>query len=275
MATHTATLFIILLSFFAGPILGAYLFQNSLLYYADIYSLEALQNRIKNYRVSLWPAANENYRGLIAEPLSGEARGTIVVFHGNAGSAMDRLYYVTALGPLGYRVLLAEYPTYGARNGALGEKSLVPDAVATVKALKQQFNGPLYVWGESLGCGVATGVASENSLAIDGVVLITPWNNLPDLAQSIYWFLPAKWLVKDRYDNAANLKHYQKPVAVLMADSDEIIPKKQTLAFYESISTPKHFWVFKNAGHNTWPVYPGEPWWQEVTAFTSPKVISD
>ena len=255
------------LGFVAVPILGAYLFQNALLYYPDTYSLEALQNRVKNSRVSLWPEANENYRGLLAGLDLTEVRGTIVVFHGNAGSAMDRLYYVAALEPLGYRVLLAEYPKYGARGGALGEPSLVSDAVATVKALKQQFNGPLYVWGESLGCGVATGVASENSLAIDGVVLITPWNNLPALAQSIYWFLPAKWLVKDSYDNAANLKHYNKPVAVLMADSDEIIPNKQTLAFYESISTPKRLWVFKNAGHNSWPISPVEKWWREVTEF--------
>jgi len=70
---------------------------------------------------------------------------------------------------------------------------------------------------------VATGVASEKSLAVDGLVLITPWNNLPDLAQSIYWFLPAKWLVKDRFDNAANLRDCNQPVAVLMADADEII----------------------------------------------------
>ncbi len=115
---------------------------------------------------------------------------------------------------------------------------------------------------------MATGVAAEKSLAVDGLVLITPWNNLPDLAQSIYWFLPAKWLVKDRFDNAANLKDFKNPVAVLMADTDEIIPNKHTLAFYESLSSPKRLWVFKNAGHNTWPTSPTEKWWQEVTAFT-------
>jgi len=63
-----------LLSFSAVPILGAYLFQNALLYYPDTYSLEALQNRVKNSRVSLWPAANEDYRGLIAGADLAEAR---------------------------------------------------------------------------------------------------------------------------------------------------------------------------------------------------------
>jgi uncharacterized protein len=256
------------LGFLGIPILGAYLFQNSLLYHPDKYSLSLLAGQLKDSPVSLWPTADGAYRGLIASPHGNEVRGTIVVFHGNAGSASDRMYYMKALGPLGYRVLLAEYPQYGARTGSLGEGSLVADAIATVKLLTKDFPGPLYVWGESLGCAVATGVAAEKSPAVDGLVLITPWRNLPDLAQSIYWFLPARWLVKDRYDNVANLKHFHNPVAVLMADRDEIIPNPQTLAFFEAIQSRKRLWIFKNADHNSWPVSPREPWWLEVTAFT-------
>jgi pimeloyl-ACP methyl ester carboxylesterase len=263
------TLVMTLLGFIAVPILGAYLFQNGLLYHPDTTSLTQLIQRVQGSQVRLWPEANADYRGLIAVPAKKGPRGTIVVFHGNAGSAYDRMYYVEALPPLGYRVLLAEYPRYGARSGSLGEQSLVSDAASTVRMIRKAFDGPLYVWGESLGCAIAAGVASDNSLMIDGLVLITPWNNLPDLAQSIYWFLPAKWLVKDKFDNAANLKDFKNPVAVLMADADEIIPNKQTLALYESIRSPKRLWVFRNAGHNSWPISPGEKWWREVTEFSS------
>jgi uncharacterized protein len=258
-----------LLGFIAVPILGAYLFQNGLIYHPDTTPLTQLIQRVKGSHVRLWPEANEDYRGLMALSHWKTPRGTIVVFHGNAGSALDRQYYVEALTPLGYRVILAEYPRYGARGGSLGEQSLVLDAVATAKAIRGEFNGPLYVWGESLGCAVATAVASDKSLMVEGLVLITPWNNLPDLAQSIYWFLPAKWLVKDRFDNAANLKEFKNPVAVLMADADEIIPNKHTLTFYEAIQSPKRLWVFKNAGHNSWPISAGEKWWREVIDFSS------
>jgi uncharacterized protein len=267
MAGNHTTSLMIWLGFLGVPILGAYLFQNSLLYHPDTCSLAQLAQQAKNSPVKLWPSADEAYRGLIASPPAVDTRGTIVVFHGNAGSAYDRLYYVKALTPLGYRVLLAEYPKYGARPGSLGEEPLVTDAIATARALKEHFPGPLYVWGESLGCAVATGVAAEESLAVEGLALITPWKNLPDLAQSIYWFLPAKWLVKDRYDNVANLRTYKNPVAVMMADKDEIIPNQQTLAFYEAIQAPKRLWVFKNAGHNSWPVSPQEKWWLEVADF--------
>ena len=262
------TLAITLLSFLGVPILGAYLFQNTLIFHPDTCQLSTLIQQAKDSPVELWPSGDEAYRGLIASSHAGQPRGTIVVFHGNAGSALDRMYYVRALLPLGYRVLLAEYPKYGARAGTLGEESVVSDAIATVKAVRQQFNGPLYVWGESLGCAVATAVASETSLAVDGLVLITPWKNLPDLAQSIYWFLPAKWMVKDRFDNVANLATYQNSVAVLMVDADEIIPNEHTIAFYESVRSPKRLWIFKNSGHNSWPVSPDEKWWREVTEFT-------
>jgi hypothetical protein len=32
-------------------------------------------------------------------------KGTVIVFHGNAGSAAGREFYVQALAPLGYRVI--------------------------------------------------------------------------------------------------------------------------------------------------------------------------
>jgi uncharacterized protein len=269
MASDAMSFVMTLLGFIAVPILGAYLFQNGLLYHPDTTPLTQLIQRVKGSHVRLWPEANEDYQGLIASSRRKAPSGTIVVFHGNAGSAYDRQYYVEALTPLGYRVLLAEYPRYGARRGSLGEQSLVSDAAATVKAITQEFSGPLYIWGESLGCAVATAVASDKSLLVNGLVLITPWNNLPDLAQAIYWFLPAKWLVKDRFDNAANLKDFNNPVAVLMADADEIIPNKHTLALYETIRSPKRLWVFKNSGHNTWPISADEKWWREVTDFSS------
>jgi len=37
----------------------------------------------------------------------------ILVFHGNSGSVLDRLFYFKALVGLGYRVILLEYPGYG------------------------------------------------------------------------------------------------------------------------------------------------------------------
>ena len=174
-----------------------------------------------------------------------------------------------ALTPLGYRVLLAEYPGYGGRSGMPSETALVADAKETVELAYQEFGQPIYLWGESLGCGVATAVAADTSIAIEAVVLVTPWDSLPNLAQSIYWFFPARWLVMDRFDNVKNLRGYTGPVAVILAGQDEVIPTQRGQRLYDAVTSNKKLWVFELAGHNSWPVQPRESWWKEVMVYVS------
>ena len=77
--------------------------------------------------------------------------------------------------PLGYRVLLAEYPGYGARKGELSEETFVRDAKETLRVASERYGGPLYLLGESLGCAVAAAAAKDSPVEIDGLILITPW----------------------------------------------------------------------------------------------------
>lgn len=215
-----------------------------------------------------WPD-DTDYRGLVSRQ-DQAPRGTVIVFHGNAGAAIDRSYYLRALMPLGHRVLLAEYPGYGGRPGKPGECVLVDDARRTVRLARQAFGAPLYVWGESLGAGViAAAVAADPELPIDGLVLLTPWASLADLAQSIYWFLPARWLLLDRYDNAANLAGFSGRKAVLIAERDEVIPPRHSRRLYELLPAEKKRWLFAGAGHNSWPVTAGQSWWREVSDYLS------
>jgi alpha-beta hydrolase superfamily lysophospholipase len=213
-----------------------------------------------------WPAGHPAFRGYAGEglPEGSPVRGTVVVFHGNAGGARDRVYYWLALEARGYRVVLAEYPGYGGRGGELGEDSFVRDGRETARQALAAFGGPLLVWGESLGAAVAAGVAADPTLPVAGVVLITPWDRLSDLAQTLYWYLPARWLLRDRYDNIAYLNQYGGRVAVLVAERDEIIPARHSQRLYDALREPKRRWVFEEAGHNSWPVDPRAAWWDEV-----------
>jgi len=205
--------------------------------------------------------------GFVGTELSDRFRGVVLVFHGNAGSAIDRTYYVAAIQRLGYRVILFEYPGYGARSGSRGEAAFAADAVEAAKAAIGEFGGPLYIWGESLGCAIASAIAARNDVPVKGVILATPWDTLPDLAQNIYWFLPVKWMVRDRYDNIGNLKEFKGPVAVIMAGEDEIIPSKRTMKLYESLGKNKRLWILENVGHNDWLAAVDNNWWREVMDF--------
>jgi pimeloyl-ACP methyl ester carboxylesterase len=252
----------------AVPTAVGYLMQSRLVYMPARYSAVDLIRVANQQSLALWPTQDGQYRGLVTAGPGG-SRGTVVVFHGNAGSALNRLHYVAALEPLGFKVVLAEYPGYGAREGRPSERALVADAKATIRLAEKDFDGPLYLWGESLGSGVAAAAAGDASLPVEGLVLLTPFASLPEVAQSVYWFWPVKWMVRDKYNNAENLRGFEKPVAVLVAGKDELIPRKQVQALYDSLATEKRMWVFEGAGHNTWPAAPDEGWWQEVADFAS------
>jgi len=243
-----------------------FLLQRRLLYHPSVNPLSA--SDLQALGLQYWPASGIDYRGFINTRVSTPVKGTVMVFHGNGGAASDRLFYTRALAPLGYRVLLMEYPGYGGRAGKPSEASFIADAKQSVALAHHHFGVPLFLWGESLGAGVVAALAADSTLPIAGVALITPWDSLTRLAQRLFWFLPVRWLVRDRYDNVRNLQAYDKPVAVLIAERDDIIPKAHGLRLYESIqSSPKKLWVFEQGGHNNWPRLPQEPWWQEVMLF--------
>ncbi len=216
--------------------------------------------------LQLWPAASgSGYRGLLAVPDSGEVRGTVIVFHGNAGTALDRHNYLPPLLSMGYRVLLAEYPGYGGRPGEPSEEKYVADARKTIAEVHAAFPGPLYLWGESLGCGVAAAAAVGSPAA--GVVMLTPWDSLAAVAKSYYWYLPVHWLLRDRYESLVNLSKFKGPVAVLVSEKDQTIPPRFGLHLYEQLPEPKKLWLFPGAGHSDWPDAPDEKWWGEVMDF--------
>ncbi|MGI9284445.1 MAG: alpha/beta hydrolase [Pseudomonadales bacterium] len=261
-------LFFTIVAGYGVLVLVAFLLQRQLLYYPEPNAPTA--DHLQNLGLRFWPTA-DSFRGFVANGALEHSNGTVVVFHGNAGAAWQRGYYVDALQPLGYQVVLAEYPGYAGRSGSPSEKALVIDARETVQQVYEQFGGPLILWGESLGCGIAAALVADSSVPLNAVVMLTPWDNLPRMAQSAYWFLPARWFVRDKYDNTANLRNFEGPVAVLIAEQDQIIPNAHSKLLYESLAGPKKLWVFPNAGHNTWPTTFYAGWWREVMAFVTNK----
>ena len=241
-----------------------FLGQRHMLYFPDATNLSPDQAGKLGLRH--WPSP-ERFHGFIAAREPPDVRGTIVIFHGNAMAAFHRLFYLDALGRQHFRVLLAEYPGYGGRGGKPTEEALVQDALEVLQMAHAQFGAPLYVWGESLGCGVAAGAVGQTKTPVAGLALFLPWDSLANVAAFHYPFFPVRWLLRDRYDNVANLRHYQGPVAVILAGDDEVVPVSHGKQLYAQLDTAKKLWVMPGAGHNSMPVEANQGWWREVAAF--------
>lgn len=240
--------------------------QDRLLYFPDAASVEASVAATGAPLARPWPG-RDDFRGVLVEPPAVPVRGTVLVFHGNAGHAGHRGEYAERFGALGWRVLLVEYPGYGARPGRVGETTMVTDAAQTIDRARRQFGRPLVVVGESLGAGVAAGAVGTDLQAgsgVDGLVLITPWDTLAGVAAHHYPWLPVRWLLADRYDSVAALRGFSGPTVVVVAGSDEIVPPRFGLALYEGLSGRKRLRRVEGAGHNDWIDCVGEPWWGEL-----------
>jgi pimeloyl-ACP methyl ester carboxylesterase len=243
-----------------------FIFQRKLLYLP-------MGNRLSEesvLRIGLvyWPSF-ENFQGFVGQEEPSDKKGTVIVFHGNAGAAYHRDYYVRALSLQGLRVILAEYPGYGGRAKNPSEDVLVEDALETIRLAYQEFGEPLYLWGESLGAGVVSGAVSKTEVPIKGVVMFTPWDTLPDLAQTHYPYLPARWLVLDKFDNVENLQGFEGNVAFVLAGNDEVVPVRHGKKLYDSITANKKLWLFEGVTHNEMPIEAGLGWWKEVVEFVS------
>lgn len=243
--------------------------QRNMLYYPSV-DLPS-QTELAANNIQFWPAGTNGYRGFVSTLPAAHAKGTIVVFHGNAGTAADRTYYVSTLAAMGYRVILAEYPGYGGRKGELGEGPFVSDAKETLRLASEQYGPPIVLLGESLGCGVAAAVAKTPPARIDGIILITPWDTLLSVAKDHFPWFPVRLFLRDRYDTVENLKQYQGRIAIAGAEQDDVIPIRHAQALFKALPGDKKMWMVRGAGHNTWPDMVDLAWWKGIMDFIEGK----
>ncbi len=247
-------------------IIGGCNMQNRFLYFPS--AEWPTEQMLKHENMKLWQATADDYQGLISAVDTPAPSGTIVLFHGNGGTAVDRGFYLQPFRNLGFRVILAEYPKYGGRPGKVGEKYFVTAGLETVRLAFEQYREPLYLVGESLGCGVAAAVAKQTSIPIAGIILITPWDTLASVAKSLFPFLPVKLVLTDKYDSIENLKTFQNKISVVGAERDEILPIRHAMNLYNHLPEGRtRMWIIKGAGHNDWPMYTDVSLFKEMTDF--------
>lgn len=242
-------------------LLGALvLWQDRLLYFPQ----RANVAQVASGALQSWPSA-QDFRGLVAEP-AGPVRGTAIVFHGNAGHVGHRAFYAQALVPLGWRVVLAEYPGYGPRPGKPGEEALLRDAEATVALAHARYGAPLLLMGESLGAAVAGVAGARQRERVAGLLLITPWDRLANVGAYHYPWLPVRWLLRDRYDTLEALQGFDRPVVVAVAEHDGIVPAPFGHALQAGLAAGRSRLIaIAGADHNDWPAFVDAAWWRATT----------
>lgn len=147
-----------------------------------------------------------------------ETGPVVVYFHGNAMAAGE-VDWLAELFPGGFVAI--EYPGYGDQPGAPTEASIYESAEKQLNELGVAKDRVILL-GQSIGTGPAVELAKRGWGS--KLVLLTPFTSLPDAAQLAVPWLPARWLVRDRFDSASKAGGITMPVLVIHGDRDEVIP---------------------------------------------------
>jgi pimeloyl-ACP methyl ester carboxylesterase len=175
---------------------------------------------------------------------------TVLLLHGNAGNISHRFDKLAVLRELGADVLIIDYRGYGRSTGSPSEQGTYRDAEAAYAWLTGKRGlapGAIVVYGESLGAAVAADLAARHPVA--GLVLESGFTSAVDVGQEMFPFLPARWLVRHRYESTAKLGRVKAAVLVLHSRDDEFFGWHHARGLYEAAPGPKRL-VELRGGHN-------------------------
>ena len=178
-------------------------------------------------------------------------RGAVVMAHGNGGNMSHRLDKMRLFHDLGYGVMAFDYRGYGASEGKPSEEGTYADMAAAVDyavAVRGTERQRLVLYGESLGGAVAIEESVRRPPA--ALVVDSSFTSVPAMASHYYPWLPARLLLRFRYDSLSRVAGIKCPVLVLHSPQDDVVPFAMGRKLYAAAPDPKAF-VELVGGHNT------------------------
>ena len=200
-------------------------------------------------RLSLTTAEGKVLAGIHISPDdSAKERTLILGFGGNAWNAQDVAEYLHELFP-DEHVIAFHYRGYVPSEGSPSAEALIADAPRIYDlSVKQVQPQRVIAVGFSIGSGVAAQLAAVRKL--DGLILVTPFDSLKAVAQSMFPWVPIGPFFEHEIDAASALDEVDVPTAMIGAAQDEIVPPARTEALRLHVHALVLDRTIANAGHN-------------------------
>lgn len=178
--------------------------------------------------------------------VAGQGHAALLYFGGNAedvGASIGR--FAERLPE--HSLYFVNYRGYGGSTGEPSERALVADAIALYDRLRTRY-ADIHVLGRSLGSGVAVQLASERD--VGRLALVTPFDSLVNVARTHFPWMPVGLLMRDRYDSASRAPAIVSEALIVIAESDEIIPRARSDALVRAFRESPRVVVLEGARHN-------------------------
>jgi fermentation-respiration switch protein FrsA (DUF1100 family) len=192
-----------------------------------------------------------------------EARGTILVCHGNVENISTHVKLDLWLVEAGYNLFIFDYRGYGRSGGQPDVKGVHLDAEAALGTLVTRLQHPggrIIVFGKSLGGAIATHLVAASpykgrvkALILDSVFSDYRMIAREKIADSIVGWpfqYPLSFLVNDDYSPLKTIRDIAPiPLLVVYGTDDPIVPGHHGRLLYDAASEPKMLWVSSVPGH--------------------------
>jgi fermentation-respiration switch protein FrsA (DUF1100 family) len=180
-------------------------------------------------------------------------RAVLLYCHGNGDCVAYLGPYIKQLRDRHQISVFAfDYRGYGKSGGSPIETGILADGHAAQTWLANRTGRSLadiVLMGRSLGGCVAVDLAARNGAR--GLILQNTTTTIPDAAAFIYWFLPVRWLMKNRYDSLSKIGRYHGPVLMSHGTADTLVPFALGQRLFDAIpSANKRFFAIDGGGHN-------------------------
>lgn len=181
-----------------------------------------------------------------------QAKGTIMMFHGNGESLASVNDYAYAFHNLGYNLMTWDYAGYGQSTACwFSQDDLLADAESAYQWLaSQEKPEKIVIFGYSLGTGIALSVAAQHQQ--NPVFLVAGYDSLTEVAKDgMPAVIPVSWLMRYPLDTANWVQAIKQPIYMIHGEDDQLIKPKHALALVnKSHGKVKIEWV-KHAGHTS------------------------
>ena len=155
---------------------------------------------------------------------------------------------------------MLDYRGYGGNPGTPTESGLLLDASAARRWVDRRLAGhPSRVayFGESLGTGVAVALAVERPP--DALILRSPYTSMVDVAGYHYPFLPARWLLRDRYPSDQRIGSLACPILIVAAERDSVVPARLARRLFDAAPpATRHWLLLPGTDHNDYEALAGD-----------------